>query len=107
MQPIFTAQTQREEPYLFNYPLVGTELHRCHHSADPAQARNYGAVVPFWDLLFGTYYYRPEQPPERLGVPSPAAYPADHQILRLMALPFVRQRSEWRAAKNRCRSRKE
>lgn len=73
-----------------NYFLVGTELHRYHHSADPREARNYGAVVPLWDLLFGTFHYRPHQPPQRLGVADPAAYPEDRQILRVLALPFMR-----------------
>lgn len=28
-----------------NYLLVGTELHRYHHNADPTEAKNFGAVV--------------------------------------------------------------
>jgi sterol desaturase/sphingolipid hydroxylase (fatty acid hydroxylase superfamily) len=76
-----------------NYFLVGTELHRYHHSADPAEARNYGAVVPLWDLLFGTFHYRPGQSPRALGVADPVAYPGDRQILRVLALPFLRPRS--------------
>lgn len=72
----------------FNYVLIGTELHRYHHSSDPAEAKNYGAVVSCWDLLFGTFYYRPEQVPNQLGVTNPAAYPTDRQFLRVLFLPF-------------------
>jgi len=71
-----------------NYLLIGTELHHYHHSADPLEAKNYGAVVSCWDLLFGTFYYRPEQAPEKLGVADPAGYPTDRQILRVLLLPF-------------------
>jgi sterol desaturase/sphingolipid hydroxylase (fatty acid hydroxylase superfamily) len=73
-----------------NYVLVGTELHRYHHSADAAEAMNYGTVVPFWDIIFGTFIYRPGIPPCALGVSSPSEYPADREILHVLGLPFAR-----------------
>ena len=73
-----------------NYVLVGTELHRYHHSADAAEAKNYGAVVPLWDIVFGTFVYRPDVAPRALGVSSPSEYPADREILRVLGLPFAR-----------------
>jgi sterol desaturase/sphingolipid hydroxylase (fatty acid hydroxylase superfamily) len=73
-----------------NYVLVGTELHRYHHSADAAEAMNYGAVVPLWDIVFGTFIYRPGIPPCALGVSSPSEYPADREILHVLGLPFAR-----------------
>ncbi len=72
----------------FNYLLVGTELHRYHHSADPGEGKNYAAAVPLWDLLFGTFYYRPGRNPQRLGIEQPARYPRDIQLLKVLALPF-------------------
>lgn len=74
----------------FNYVLMGTELHRYHHSADPKEAKNYAAVVTLWDQLFGTFYYRPGEHPQRLGVTDPAVYPTDRELLRVLALPFAR-----------------
>jgi sterol desaturase/sphingolipid hydroxylase (fatty acid hydroxylase superfamily) len=71
-----------------NYVLMGTELHRYHHSADPAQAKNYAAVVTLWDLLFGTFYYRPGVVAQRLGVENPAHYPRDRELIKVLALPF-------------------
>lgn len=71
-----------------NYILMGTELHRYHHSADPQEAKNYGAVVTLWDQLFGTYYHRPGVVARRLGVERPADYPQDRELLRVLALPF-------------------
>lgn len=72
----------------WNYILIGTELHRYHHSADADQAKNYGAVVSVWDLLFGTFYYRPKQYPEALGIADPGSYPTDRQLWRVFKLPF-------------------
>ena len=72
-----------------NYVLMGTELHRYHHSADPAEARNFGAVVSLWDLLFGTLYYRPGIVAKRLGREHPDNYPQDRELLKVLALPFV------------------
>jgi len=71
-----------------NYLLVGTELHRYHHSADPREGRNYAAVVSLWDLLFGTFQYRPGRNPEHLGVEHPARYPRDTELLKVLAYPF-------------------
>lgn len=71
-----------------NYFLMGTELHRYHHSADPREAGNYGAVVTLWDQLFGTYYHRPGVVAQRLGVQHPGEYPRDREIIKVLALPF-------------------
>ena len=76
-----------------NYVLSGTELHRFHHSADPAQAKNYGAIVTLWDQLFGTFRYRPDSVPRRLGVERPQTYPASDDILKVLALPFSSSRN--------------
>lgn len=71
-----------------NYFLMGTELHRYHHSADPAEAKNYGAVVTLWDQLFGTFYYRPGTVARRLGLEHPEQYPPDRDILKVLLTPF-------------------
>lgn len=72
----------------FNYLLVGAELHRYHHSADAAEAGNYGAVTPIWDLLFGTFVYRPGRQPAALGVEAGAPYPPSGRFWSVLALPF-------------------
>lgn len=71
-----------------NYLLVGTELHRIHHSADPQDAGNYGVLTPFWDIVFGTFRYRPGHEPTALGVHTPQHYPTSNQILATLLLPF-------------------
>ncbi|ASM78917.1 sterol desaturase [Vitreoscilla filiformis] len=70
-----------------NRVFIGTELHRFHHSADPAEARNYAAVFSVWDQLFGSYRL-PGVAPAALGVPDRTAYPANTQWLQLLALPL-------------------
>ena len=76
-----------------NYLLVGTELHRYHHSADASEAKNFGAVVSVWDQLFGTFYYRPGKLPKLLGVDNPSLYPSDTKLLDVVAYPFRHHKS--------------
>lgn len=71
----------------FNRLLVGTELHRFHHSANRDEAGNYGATVSVWDQLFGTYRL-PAAAPQRLGVGDRQHYPGDRQWAKLLGLPF-------------------
>lgn len=72
----------------FNYALVGTELHRTHHSADLDEAGNYGVLTPFWDIVFGTFVYAPDRAPKALGVSDPQHYPPSNRLLQTLALPF-------------------
>jgi sterol desaturase/sphingolipid hydroxylase (fatty acid hydroxylase superfamily) len=71
-----------------NYLLVGTELHRFHHSADMAEAKNFGVLTPFWDLVFGTFVYDPKRLPKVLGVLAPDKYPASSELGKVLILPF-------------------
>ena len=41
--------------------IITPGTHRLHHSTDPAHHnRNYGAVVNWWDKMFGTYLIAPD-----------------------------------------------
>jgi sterol desaturase/sphingolipid hydroxylase (fatty acid hydroxylase superfamily) len=77
----------------FNHIFVGAELHRYHHSADPAEGRNYAVCLSILDQLFGTFVYRPAQPPARLGVDDPSAYPASNEVHKVMLIPFLPRRA--------------
>jgi sterol desaturase/sphingolipid hydroxylase (fatty acid hydroxylase superfamily) len=72
----------------FNYLLVGTELHRFHHSANFSESKNYAVTLSFLDVIFGTFYYRPGTLPERLGIVDPSAYPNSEEFWKVMKLPF-------------------
>lgn len=52
------------------------------------QAQNYGVLIPFWDLVFGTFFYTPDHLPGRLGVATPALYPDNAEIRKVLALPL-------------------
>jgi sterol desaturase/sphingolipid hydroxylase (fatty acid hydroxylase superfamily) len=71
-----------------NYLLVGTELHRFHHSANLDEAKNFGVLTPFWDLVFGTFRYDSKRLPEALGVVDPQQYPGSTDIGGVLMLPF-------------------
>ncbi len=59
-----------------NYVFSMAELHRFHHSLDTDQANhNYGANLIGWDLLFGTFYWPDEPPPEQVGLGDAPDYP--------------------------------
>lgn len=73
-----------------NYLFVGPELHRYHHSADLTEAKNYGATIPFWDIVFGSFVYRPGQAPQALGVAPEAGLPEYARFMKVLALPFTR-----------------
>jgi len=51
--------------YFFNTP----DLHRWHHSMEPAEGnRNYGENLMFLDQLLGTYFYSSRRPPAVIGI---------------------------------------
>lgn len=75
---------------LLNYVFVSTELHRFHHSADLDEGKNYGIITPLWDIVFGTFVYRPGRLPQRIGVTEPALYPPSNRYWAVFMLPFRR-----------------
>lgn len=71
-----------------NYLLMGNQTHRYHHSAD--HQGNYSSVLTMWDLLFGTFLYRPDAVPERIGLRDPTDYPDPEHFHQVLAWPLVR-----------------
>jgi sterol desaturase/sphingolipid hydroxylase (fatty acid hydroxylase superfamily) len=71
-----------------NYLVVATELHRYHHSVDVDEAKNYAGIIPYYDLLFGTFVYKPGVPPKALGISEDAGLPHYGQYVKILALPF-------------------
>ena len=74
-----------------NYALMGNQAHRYHHSAD--HHGNYSSVLTVWDLLFGTFLYRPHAVPERIGLGDPADYPNPEHFHEVVAWPLRRSDS--------------
>ncbi|MGB1883768.1 MAG: sterol desaturase family protein [Gammaproteobacteria bacterium] len=51
--------------YVFNTP----QLHRWHHSTDPAIGNNnYGENLMLWDQLFDTFYFKPRAHVQAIGI---------------------------------------
>tara|TARA_R110002124_G_scaffold39297_3_gene123954 strand:+ start:3270 stop:4172 length:903 start_codon:yes stop_codon:yes gene_type:complete len=73
-----------------NYFFVSTELHRFHHSADLDESKNFGIITPLWDIIFGTFVYRPGRLPQRIGVTDPVQYPPSNRYWAVFMLPFRR-----------------
>jgi sterol desaturase/sphingolipid hydroxylase (fatty acid hydroxylase superfamily) len=71
-----------------NYIFIGTETHRYHHSANIAEAKNYGNTLAIWDIIFGTFYYKPNSVPQKLGLDRPNEYPKSENILEVVTFPF-------------------
>lgn len=71
-----------------SYLIVSPELHRFHHSADPAhQGKNFGNNLSIFDWIFGTGYLTDEDPSE-FGIGDPA-YP-DRKFFRQLTYAFRR-----------------
>jgi sterol desaturase/sphingolipid hydroxylase (fatty acid hydroxylase superfamily) len=71
---------------MFNYVFSMAELHRWHHSKIIGQSdRNFGNILIFWDLIFGTFYLPKHKSVGSIGVLNPA-YP--HSYLGQLTAPF-------------------
>ncbi len=69
---------------------VTPDMHRIHHSVDPAERnRNYGFCLSIWDRIFRTYQHRPKhgQTGMTVGLPSHQS-PEAAGFVSAMALPF-------------------
>lgn len=72
----------------FNRVIGSPEQHRLHHSQDLDEAGNYGGFIPLWDMLFGTFTWRPGREPVKVGIAN-ATMPPPESVLRNMIYPFV------------------
>jgi sterol desaturase/sphingolipid hydroxylase (fatty acid hydroxylase superfamily) len=64
-----------------NYLVVGPEQHRLHHSPEPHEIGHYALDLPLWDLVFGSFTWKPARAPRRVGLRHPAAFPTPRSIL--------------------------
>jgi len=71
--------------------LVTPEMHRIHHSMEPAEANsNFGFNLPWWDRLCGTYRERARLPQESMAIGVKGLTGRDEavKLAGLLALPF-------------------
>jgi sterol desaturase/sphingolipid hydroxylase (fatty acid hydroxylase superfamily) len=73
--------------------VVTPEMHRVHHSVDPAETNsNFGFNVPWWDYLLGTYRAQPAEGHEGMTI-GLSQFRDDRveQLHWMLALPFIGQ----------------
>lgn len=73
-----------------DYLIVTPQLHHFHHSKLLNEAKNFGSTIPFWDIVFGTYYNR-KGLVEEIGIfDSSSDYPENNRYLQQLTFPFSR-----------------
>lgn len=81
--------------------LVTPDMHRVHHSIDPAEANsNFGFNLSVWDRLFGTYRPAARLPQEsmEIGVRGLSGDPRCVSLVGMLAIPFVNSGSAYAIA---------
>lgn len=72
--------------------VVTPDMHRVHHSSDPAELnRNFGFNLPWWDRLFGTYHAQPALGHRAMHIGTREfSERRDQRLDRLLLQPFYR-----------------
>lgn len=83
------ANIQTKKSFM-DYLIVTPQIHHFHHSVKMEEAKNFGNIFPFWDLLFGTYYNR-KGTVEEVGVlkESEINYPKDKAYFKQLIFPIT------------------
>lgn len=73
-----------------DYLIVTPQIHHFHHSKLLNEAKNFGNTIPFWDLIFGTYYNRKGEV-DNVGVAeNQIIYPKKENYMHQLIFPFGR-----------------
>jgi sterol desaturase/sphingolipid hydroxylase (fatty acid hydroxylase superfamily) len=73
-----------------NYLVTGPAQHRLHHSSEPDEVGHYAVDLPLWDLIFGSFTWKPARAPRRVGLRHPTAFPTTRSFLVNQVHPFRR-----------------
>lgn len=78
---------------ILDYLIVTPKIHQFHHSKKLEEAKNFGNILPFWDLVFGTFYNRAGTV-EHVGTTAASyPYPPQKAFLKQWAFPlYARKR---------------
>ncbi|MEQ8474049.1 MAG: sterol desaturase family protein [Marinoscillum sp.] len=78
---------------VLDYVIVTPKVHQFHHSKDLKEARNFGNILPFWDLVFNTYYNR-KGTVEEVGVTeTDYTYPEQTTLIKQWLFPLYAGRN--------------
>ncbi len=74
---------------ILDYIIITPKLHHFHHSIKMEEAKNYGNTLPFWDLVFNTYYNR-KGSVDNVGVSKSEylQYPDINNYVKQLLFPF-------------------
>lgn len=79
-----------------DYVIATPRVHHFHHSMKMEEAKNYANVLPFWDLVFGTYFNNGKAV-EEVGVSGNREdYPALDRFWQQMRFPFTSKQNSGR-----------
>ncbi|WP_109852593.1 sterol desaturase family protein [Aquimarina sp. AU58] len=73
-----------------DYLIVTPQVHHFHHSKLLHEAKNYGNIIPYWDLVFGTYYNRKGEVDDVGVIENHMVYPKKENYIRQLLFPFKR-----------------
>lgn len=71
-----------------DYLIVTPQVHHFHHSTKLDEAKNYGNILPVWDLIFGTYFNRKGTVGKIGVVEARYDYPKPHAFLAQIMFPM-------------------
>ncbi len=74
----------------WDYLIVTPQIHHFHHSKKMEEAKNFGNIFPFWDLLFGSYYNR-KGVVKDVGLVDDCQmdYPHENQYIKQLVYPVT------------------
>ena len=75
--------------YFLDYLITTPQIHHFHHSKLIDEAKNFGNIIPFWDLVFGTYYNRKGEVKDVGVVKNDFLYPEKKQYIKQLTFPFI------------------
>jgi sterol desaturase/sphingolipid hydroxylase (fatty acid hydroxylase superfamily) len=71
-----------------DYLIVTPQVHHFHHSKLLNEAKNFGNIIPLWDLIFGTYYNRKGEVDTVGVIEGNLSYPKKENYLHQLTFPF-------------------
>ena len=93
---LFThANLNFEWPGFMRYILGSPNWHRWHHAKLEKEAfdKNFGAVFPFIDVAFGTFYHPPKRLPAEYGIyHRPNEMPVPQTLPGQLTYPYIKRR---------------
>lgn len=88
MQGYFVHANIRVHLGWLNYLVVTPEQHRLHHSDNLSEAGHYSTDIALWDILLGTFTWRPGREPRHIGVVNPEKFPLPDEIVASLLNPW-------------------